>query len=632
MPNRRALLRGMIRLRRAIENDQLLLVLLALVIGALGALGVIGFRGLISLVQLIALGFDSPHVLDFARTLPWWRILLAPTLGGLLIGLYVRYVVPGRRTQGVPDVMEAAALRGGRLSLRATLAGAVANAASIGVGGSVGREGAVIHLGATMASWLGQRMRLPPAMLRTALGCGVASAVAASFNAPIAGVFFALEVVIGNYAISTFAPLVVASVIGTVISRLYYGDFPSFILPQYQIVSPWEFFAFALLGIVCAIVSLSFMSSAQLVERVVERLAIPRWLRPTCGGLLLGIIAIAFPHVLGVGYDSVDQALFGTLPLWLMIGLVVAKTAATSICIGTGFGGGDFSASLFLGAMTGGAFGLVASQAMPDFASSHGAYSLVGMGAVAGPVLGAPITTILIIFEMTGDYAMTLAVMIAVVISSLIVSESFGRSMYMVKLEHRGINLRGGREISIFSSIPIADLMRRAYTSLLPEAPMSAVIEALRTAPYGLVFVVDEEGRLKGVISVADLAPMADSVIPGGVPVIAADIADPHPVYLEAGDDPRRAIRLMEARMGSHLPVVRDKESMRMVGVVDVHELVLAYHKALLEARAEERGEVQKRRYAPPRRHAHRSPRTGKPAAAAADVNTKPEIHRPKTA
>ncbi len=372
-----------------------------------------------------------------------------------------------------------------------------------------------------------------------------------------------------------------------------------------------------------------------------ERLRIPRWLRPTCGGLLLGLIALVFPHVLGVGYDSIDQALFGTIPLWLMIALVVAKTAATSICIGTGFGGGDFSASLFLGAMTGGSVGLVAAHAFPDLASSHGAYSLVGMGAVAGPVLGAPITTILIIFEMTGDYAMTLAVMIAVVISSLIVAETFGRSMYMMKLEHRGINLKGGREVSIFSSIPVADLMRRAYSSVPPEAPMATVIEALRTAPFGLVFVVDHEGRLCGQISVADLAPMADSVIPGGVPVIAADMADPKPLFLEAGDDPRRAIRLMEARMGSHLPVVRDKASMRMVGVVDVHELVLAYHKALLEARAEERGEGQKRRFVPRRHHAPKAQPAAKSEQkaekkvekkAAAEAAADGKLHPAKTA
>jgi CIC family chloride channel protein len=613
----------MIRLRRVIENDQLLLVILAVAIGAMGAVGVIAFRGLITLIQMVSLGFDSPHVLDFARGLPWWRILLSTTLGGLAIGLFTRYCVPGQRTQGVPDVMEAAALRAGRLSLKTSLAGAVANAASIGVGGSVGREGAVISLGSAFASWFGQRMRLPPAMIRTALGCGVASAVSTSFNAPIAGVFFALEVVIGSYAITTFAPLVVASVIGTIISRLYYGDFPSFILPQYQIVSPWEFFAFALLGLVCSIVSVSFMTSANLVQNVVERLGIPRWLRPTCGGFVLGLIALVFPHVLGVGYDSIDQALFGTIPLWLMIALVIAKTAATSICIGTGFGGGDFSASLFLGAMTGGSFGLIAAQVMPDLASSHGAYSLVGMGAVAGPVLGAPITTILIIFEMTGDYAMTMAVMIAVVISVLIVNETFGRSMYVWKLEHRGINLRGPREISIFGSIPIGDLMRTTYSTVRPEADLSTVIEALRNAPYGMLFVVDDKGGLHGAISVGDLAPVADSLGANAPPLVAEDLVEGPPVVLEAGDDPRRALKLMEARVGSHLPVVQDKASMKLVGVVDVHDLVLAYHKALLQARAEERGEPEKRRHVH-RRHAGRRAPAAKAAGEAKMGHAKP--------
>lgn len=631
MPSRRVLLRGFIRLRRVIEDDQLLLVLIAVGIGALGALGVIAFRGLITVIQMVALGFDSPRVLEYARDLPWWRILLAPTLGGLAIGLFVRYVVPGGRSQGVPDVMEAAALRGGRLSLRTTALGAVANAASIGVGGSVGREGAVIHLGATFGSWIGQRMRLPPAMIRTALGCGVASAVAASFNAPIAGVFFALEVVIGTYAISTFAPLVVASVIGTIISRLYYGDFPSFILPQYQIVSPWEFFAFALLGLVCAVVAVSFMASSNLVQYVVERVDIPRWLRPTAGGALLGLIALVFPHVLGVGYESTNEALFGTIPLWVMIALVVAKTAATAICIGTGFGGGDFSASLFLGAMTGGAFGLVAAHAFPDLASSHGAYALVGMGAVAGPVLGAPITTVLIIFEMTGDYAMTVAVMIGVVISALVVHETFGRSMYVMKLEHRGVNLKGGREMSIFSSIPIADLMRTTFTTVRPNTPLPALVEALQTAPFGLVFMVDDKGVLAGVISVADLAPVADSVILGGLPLVAADLAQPRPIVLEASDDPRRALRLMEARMGSHLPVVQDRASMRLVGVVDVHELVLAYHKALLQARAEERGEVKGRRHTPRRHAAKRAPGPA-PQPPGRDSSTKAGVGRPKVA
>jgi chloride channel protein, CIC family len=590
----------MIRLRQMVENDQLLLVLLALAIGALGALGVIGFRETYAQIQRLALGSAAPHLLPVTNLLPWWRILLATTVGGLAIGLFTKFLVPGGRAPGVPDVMEAAALRGGRLDLKTTLLGALANALSIGVGGSVGREGAVIHLGSTFGSWLGQRLRLTPAMLRTAIGCGVASAVAASFNAPIAGVFFALEVVIGNYALSTFAPLVVASVVGTMISRLYYGDFPSFILPHYQIVSAWEFFAFALLGLVCAVVSVVFMTAAYYVESRFVRHKVPRWVRPVIGGLLLGAIALFFPHVLGVGYGSIDNALFGTLPLGLMVALVAAKLAATAICIGSGFGGGDFSASLFMGAMAGGSFGLIAAKVFPGLASSHGAYALVGMGAVAGPVLGAPITTILIVFEMTGDYAMTLAVMIGVVIAALIVNETFGRSMYVMKLEHRGINLKAGRELGIMKSIPIADLMRTQLATVRPSASLEEVVDALRGAPYGIVFVTDDDNGLSGVITVTDLAPVADSVAQPGLPVIAADVASSKPLALEAEDNPHRALRLMEISPWSHLPVVQDKTSMRLVGVVDIHDLVLAYHRALLQARAEERGE--RRRYKPRRR------------------------------
>jgi CIC family chloride channel protein len=612
MPSRRVLLRGMIRLRRMVENDQLLLVLLAIAIGALGALGVIGFRETYAQIQKFALGSAAAHLLPVLRELPWWRILLATTLGGLVIGLFTKYVVPGGRAPGVPDVMEAAALKGGRLDLKTTILGAMVNAASIGVGGSVGREGAVIHLGSTFGSWLGQRMRLPPAMLRTAVGCGVASAVAASFNAPIAGVFFALEVVVGNYALSTFAPLVVASVVGTVISRLYYGDFPSFMLPHYQIGSPWEFFAFGLLGLICAAVSVIFMTAAEYVESRFERYEVPRWLRPVVGGLLLGLIALFYPNVLGVGYGSIDNALFGNLPMGLMVALVVAKLAATAICIGSGFGGGDFSASLFMGAMTGGAFGTLATEAFPGLASTHGAYALVGMGAVAGPVLGAPITTILIIFEMTGDYAMTLAVMIGVVIAALIVNETFGRSMYVMKLEHRGINLKAGRELGIMRSIPIADLMRTQLATVRPGAGLAEVVDALRGAPYGLVFVTDEDNILSGVITVTDLAPVADSVAQPGLPVIAADVASLKPLVLEAEDNPHRALRLMETSPWSHLPVVQDKASMRLVGVVDIHDLVLAYHRALLQARAEERGERPRRK---PRRHARILPAPVVPSA-----------------
>ena len=504
---RRPLLRFLVSLRHILRNDQLVLAVLAVVIGAAASAGAIGFRLLLGGIQYIGYGFSSERVASLASVLPWWQILLVPAAGGLAVGLFLRYLMPGQAPQGVPDVMEASALRGARMSLRAGLGAACVSAVSLGAGASTGREGPVVHLGATLGAWLAQRLRLSQNLSRTLLGCGVAAAVAASFNAPIAGVFFALEVVIGHYALSAFAPIVLASVTGTIVTRLYYGDFPAFVLPQsYEIVSFLEFPAFALLGLVSAVVALIFMRSVDMTGTLVKRLDLPLVVRPAIGGLLVGAIAIAFPEVLGVGYETTDEALRSTIPLWLLLALIVVKTAATSISLGFGFGGGVFSPSLFLGAMSGGAFGIIATRVFPDLSSGHGAYTLVGMGAVAGAVLGAPISTILIVFEMTGDYALTIALMVAVVIASVITDQTFGRSLFTWQLEKRGINLKGGREIGLLSQVHVSDVMKRDYAAVRPDATLEEMHDRLRTARYGELFVLDADDRLVGVVTVADLA------------------------------------------------------------------------------------------------------------------------------
>ena len=259
---------------------------------------------------------------------------------------------------------------------------ALASALSIGVGASVGREGPVVHLGASLGSWVAKRLHLGRVLARTLLGCGVAAAVAASFNAPIAGSFFALEVVVGHYALSAFAPIVIASVTGTLISRARYGDYPAFILPDdWIIASFWEFPGFALLGLVSAAAAIVFMWSIMFTEDTVERLPLPKWSRPAFAGLLVGLIALAFPEVLGVGYEATDKALSDLYPLWFLVALIVAKTAATAISLGGGFAGGVFSPSLYVGAMVGGAYGIIATQAFPELSSGHGAYTIIGMGA-----------------------------------------------------------------------------------------------------------------------------------------------------------------------------------------------------------------------------------------------------------
>ena len=580
-------------LRQVRRNDQLVLWTLALVIGAASGGAAIGFRAAIDLVQELFFGFGGERLATIASWLPWWQVMLAPAVGGLIVGLLLYVGMPGQRPQGVADVIEASALHGGRMSLTEGLRSAVISALSIGSGASTGREGPVVHLGASIGAWLAKRLRLRRRISRTVLGCGVAAAVAASFNAPIAGTFFALEVVIGHYALPAFAPIVIAAVTGTVISRMHYGDYPAFIVPDdWVLASFWEFPAFALLGLVSAFAAIAFMRSVSVAHSLVERLPLPVWSLPAFGGLLVGGLAIRFPEVLGVGYEATDAALSELYPLWMLLALIVVKTVATAISLACRFGGGVFSPSLFLGAMVGGAFGLIATQAFPDYSSGHGAYTLIGMGAVAGAVLGAPISTILMIFELTTDYRLTIAVMIATAIASVVTRQIFGRSFFTWQLEQRGINIKGGQDVGLLRSMKVGNLMDQRYHSIPPEMPIAEVRQRLQAAPWGELFVVQPESRrLVGTITLADLSGAAFDTSHDEV-LTASHLVRDRPIVLYVGDDLEAAVGVYGASGESHLPVVDSDERMTLLGVAHEHEVVLAYQRALSQTTAEHQGEL----------------------------------------
>lgn len=574
------------------RNDQVILSVLALLIGVAAGMAETVFRAALALVQELGYGFSSEKVASLAAALPWWQLLLVPSLGGLLIGLFIYFFMPDRRPQGVAQVIESSALRGGRMSLTLGIKAAAVSAASIGVGASVGREGPIVHLGASLGAWVSKRLHLGRSLTRTLLGCGVAAAVAASFNAPIAGTFFALEVVVGHYAISAFAPIVIASVAGTIVSRMRYGDFPAFILPDtWTIVSFWEFPAFALLGVVSAITAVIFMRSIMFTEDTVARIGVPVWAQPAAGGLAVGIIALGFPQVLGVGYEATDAALSARYELWLLIALVVAKTAATAVSLGCRFGGGVFSPSLFIGAMVGGAFGVIATSVFPELSSGHGAYTMIGMGAVAGAVLGAPISTILMIFELTNDYTLTIGVMVATAIASIITHQAFGRSFFTWQLERRGIVIEGGQELGLLRSIKVGSVLDATYEVVNPDTDLQTVRRRLQEAPWGELFVLDEKGALVGTITFSDLHEAAFDTC-HDAEWTAINVAREHPVVLRRDDDLETAVKVYGSTGEVHVPIVEDSSSMIMCGVAHEHEVMLAYHRALNQARAEERGEA----------------------------------------
>jgi CIC family chloride channel protein len=578
-------------LGRVVRHRQMMLFVLGPVLGALAAGAAIAFRDLIGLIQLGALGFDSEQVFSLARELPWWRVLLVPALGGLAVGLFIHFVMPGRQPQGVAQVMEAAALRGGRMGIRAGLGAALASAVSIGTGASVGREGPVVHLGASLSSWISGRLHLPRQLCMTLLGCGVASAIAASFNAPIAGVFFALEVVVGHYAMSSFAPIVIASVTGTIISRLYYGNFPAFVIPPHGIVSFWEFPAFVIVGVGAAVIAVVFIKASMAAQDGIAKLPGPGWIKPALAGLLLGAVALEFPHVLGVGYETTNTAIAGQFPLAMLAILLVLKLLVTSLCLGAGFGGGVFSPSLVMGALMGGLIGGLATLAAPELSSGSGTYAIVGMGAVAGAVLGAPISTILIIFELTSSFTLTIAVMVGVVIASVITQAVVGRSFFTVQLERRGIRIDGGREITLLKSRKVTEIMASDFETVPGDHPLPMIREKLRLVPNGELFVTGADGALTGTITLADLSEAAFDTSYDAL-LNAGEVLRANPPVLARDANLEDARCLLDESHEDRLAVVDDLETMVMVGYLRGRDIIDAYNQALMQARAEERGEA----------------------------------------
>ncbi|MCA1908748.1 MAG: chloride channel protein [Magnetospirillum sp.] len=576
--------------RRVLRNDQLLLALMALSVGLSVGLAIVGFREAIVMVQSVAWGSGSERLYDWVAGQPWWRVLLVPTVGGALVGLLVHRLLPGGRPQGVAQVMEAAALNGGRMGLRAGLAAAAGSALSIGVGASVGREGPAVHLGGSIAGWIAARLRLGRHLSRSLLGCGVAAAVAASFNAPLAGALFAHEVVVGHYALSSFAPVVISSVAATMVSRGWFGNAPSFLIPPMNLGSWAEFPAFAALGLACALVAVGFQHLTHHCETASRRLPGPPWLRPAVGGLLVGVIALAFPQVLGVGYDITDDTLKGLVGPGLLAALLLAKLAATAISLGSGLAGGVFGPALVLGALLGGAFGHAAAALLPSLASAPGLYAVVGMGALASAVLGAPISTTLIVFEMTGDYQVTVAVMLASVVANVLATQISGRSSFFHwQLARRGIDLEGSAEARLLKTMKVADLVRRDALTVSQGAGLSDIRRLLQSRPEGEVFVLCDQGQLIGSITLADLSeaafdPDLDSLLN------ARDVARLHPPALTLDDDIGTALETMRRLREPHMAVVAHEDSDLFVGWVHQAEVLDHFARALIAARAEETG------------------------------------------
>jgi len=563
-----------------------ILIILSIFVGLTTGLGAIGFVKLIEFFNDLFFGLTDQILTTAVGFASWggyrWWLPVIPALGGLLVGPIVYRFASEAKGHGVPEVMNAVARLGGIIRPRVAVAKSVASAICIGSGGSAGREGPIVQIGSALGSTVGQVFRMSGDRVKILVGCGAAAGISAVFNAPIAGVIFSLEIILGDFAIKTFAPVILSSVISSVVTRTFLGNHPAFEVPSYSLVSAWEIPMYIAMGIGLGAVAVLFTRTLDVTEDFFDKLRIPNWTKPALGGLILGGLAIFYPQVLADGYQTIRLTLYGNLALWLMVILIFMKVAATSLTLGSGSSGGIFAPSLFMGAVSGGAFGTLVHKLFPTVTATPGAYALVGMAGMVAGATHAPITALLIIFEMTSDYRIILPLMVTVVFSALVAGRLFEHSIYTVKLIKRGIDIRGGRDINVLRSHTVAEVMDKQFESIPAATTLLDIFHAIERSRESYFVVTDRHERMKGVISFQDIRNLLSEHQLDYL-VIAQDLVLPETVVLHENDDLEDAHIRFGQRDLMLIPVVDRADSSRVVGVLRRDDLIDFYNKRLID-------------------------------------------------
>jgi chloride channel protein, CIC family len=553
------------------------LVVLAVIIGAGAGGGAVVFRWLITTFTRILSGHsdysDVGHALNpHVPALGMFFVLLAPVIAGLVYGPLVDKFAPEARGHGVPEVMYAVATRGGRIPPQVTVVKALASALCIGGGGSVGREGPIVQIGSAWGSTLGRYTKVPENRLRILVACGAAGGIAATFNAPIAGPFFAMELILRDFAAESFGAVVLASVTASVIGRAAFGNRPLLHLPAFTLHSGWEYLLFALLGLVIGAVGVLFSHWLYWIEDACDWLwRGPEWLRPAVGGVLLGCLLLELPEMYGVGYPVLARAIDGRYVLWLLLMLMVGKIMATSLTIGIGGSGGVFAPSLFIGAMGGTAFGVLAQHLFPMITITPGMYGLIGMGAAFAGATRAAITAVVILFELTGDYTIILPLMLAIVMATALSRTLSKETIYTLKLSRRGVDLDASTSGSgPLSQTTVGTVMEPMPAPVAADMPIEDASRALWLSANGVLPVMGGDGHYGGCVTARAVAEALDTV--GSIDRTVGDLAQIPPKITETSSLAEALDALVGAE-GTGAPVLTADED-RLVGWI-THRIIL---------------------------------------------------------
>ncbi len=561
--------------------DTIFLAFLAIVVGV-----VVGYASLIFLWAihwLYELLLDSSGADLYVQLEETSRLYLffLPVIGAVFVSLIIKFGMSEQRNRGPADVIHAARLGKGYLSIRDGLVSASASIVSIGSGASVGRYGPVVHLGATLGAWLAQQLKLTQDRKKTLLACGVAGAISASFSAPLAGVVFAHEVVLGRFGSKSVMPIVIASVVATTIAEMYAVSGILFMLPELHVMQTWEYFLFAFVGAIGGGLAVIFMSMLVRSNQLAQRLPVSAVIRALLGGLFLGAIVVIFPQTFGLGEQVIRDALMLELTAGYMLALVLAKLLATSVSFAAGFAGGVFGPALYLGTMMGMVIGLGVHE-FSDTVSSPAVYGIAGMGAVISRVIGAPIATILIIFELTGSYSLTTAVMVSVVVGGTVTRDFFNQSYFYHQLRERGIEPDESEARQSLQQMPIRTLMDKAPVVLTADMNLLTARHALIKKNTEVAYVINEQQQLLGQINVLNLLGLNEEHL--RMQSVDKFLSEPA-VILEENMSILEIFPQLKDFVGVNIPVVADDASKQLVGIIYTSKLAEIYLQTLENAR-----------------------------------------------
>lgn len=571
-------------LNRYQPSEMTVLISTALLVGAGAGLVSVSFRWFVDSITLLAFGGGQ----QIFNVLGRYYIILIPAIGGLIVGPLTYWVAREAEGSGVPEVMEAVAIGRGYIRPVVTVVKFLASAIGLGTGGSAGREGPVVQIGAAMGSTLGQAFRMSDERLQTLIACGAAGAISATFNTPVAGVFFALEIILGDFTAGYFSTVVIASVTADVVARAILGDVRAFVVPEYALHSPFELLLYVMLGLLAAPVAVALGQTLYRLRDWFDAWDVRVWVKPAVGGLGVGVIGLFAPEVFGVGYASIERVLHNEIVLGTALLLLVAKIVATALTLGSGGSGGVFAPSLFVGAMLGGGFGDVAHRMLPDLTAMPGAYALVGMAAVFAAAAQAPMTAIIHLFEMTGDYQIILPLMLSSGVATLLVQRFQTESIYTLKLARRGVRLERGQDVDVLEGVLVEEVMDTNPPTILASVSVAELRDYLIASHHHGLLALDENGNLVGIVTLQDLERAMNQ--PDWESLCVRDIMTEEVLTVFPDEPVGAALASMGARDIGRLPVVARENSQHLLGIIRRPQISKAYQLARLR-----RHEVQQR-------------------------------------